>query len=223
MKKIISILLSVILLLSFAACSNSTNDNGSTESTQNQTVSESSEQTGKILIAYFSRAGENYGVGTIEKGNTEIVAEMIAEKYENADLFKIETNYTYPESYDEATKAAKSEQDSNARPELKNTVDNFENYDTIFIGYPIWYADMPMAVYTFLESYDFSDKTVIPFCTHAGSGLASTVDNIKKELLSANVMQGLAILGTEVQNNQSQINSDLDDWLSNLEIKQYAI
>lgn len=219
MKKIISILLSVILLLSFAACSNSTNDNGSTESTQNQTVSESSEQTGKILIAYFSRAGENYGVGTIEKGNTEIVAEMIAEKYENADLFKIETNYTYPESYDEATKAAKSEQDSNARPELKNTVDNFENYDTIFIGYPIWYADMPMAVYTFLESYDFSDKTVIPFCTHAGSGLASTVDNIKKELLSANVMQGLAILGTEVQNNQSQINSDLDDWLSNLEIK----
>lgn len=219
MKKIISILLSVILLLSFAACSNSTNDNGSTESTQNQTVSESSEQTGKILIAYFSRAGENYGVGTIEKGNTEIVAEMIAEKYENADLFKIETNYTYPESYDEATKAAKSEQDSNARPELKNTVDNFENYDTIFIGYPIWYADMPMAVYTFLESYDFSDKTVIPFCTHAGSGLTSTVDNIKKELLSANVMQGLAILGTEVQNNQSQINSDLDDWLSNLEIK----
>lgn len=219
MKKIISILLSVILLLSFAACSNSTNDNGSTESAQNQTVSESSEQTGKILIAYFSRAGENYGVGTIEKGNTEIVAEMIAEKYENADLFKIETNYAYPESYDEATKAAKSEQDSNARPELKNTVDNFENYDTIFIGYPIWYADMPMAVYTFLESYDFSDKTVIPFCTHAGSGLASTVDSIKNELPSANVMQGLAILGTEVQNNQSQVKNDLDDWLSNLEIK----
>lgn len=219
MKKIISILLSVILLLSFAACSNSTNNNGSTESTQNQTVSESNEQTGKILITYFSRAGENYGVGTIEKGNTEIVAEMIAEKYENADLFKIETNYAYPESYDETTKVAKSERDSNARPELKNTVDNFENYDTIFIGYPIWYADMPMAVYTFLESYDFSDKTVIPFCTHAGSGLASTVDSIKNELPSANVMQGLAILGTEIQNNQSQVKNDLNGWLSNLEIK----
>ena len=139
---------------------------------------EKSETFPRILVAYLSRAGENYNVGTvkedsasaayagyIEKGNTAMMAAVIAEKT-GGDLFEIRTVVPYPDDYASMLRAAQEEIDSNARPELVETVENMADYDVIFIGYPIWHGRMPQAIYTFLESYDLSGKTVIPFNTH---------------------------------------------------------
>ena len=165
-----------------------------------------------ILIAYFSRADENYGVGMIEKGNTEIIAEMIADET-GGELFHIERSTPYPADYDECTDEAKREQEENARPELASDLEGIESYDTIFLGFPIWWSDMPMAVYTFLESHDFSGKTIIPFCTHAGSGLSSTVSSIQTACPDATVLDGFSIQGSTAQNDQSNANEAVIEWL----------
>ncbi len=165
-----------------------------------------------ILVAYFSRAGENYNVGVIEKGNTHIIADIIAEET-GADLFEIATVNPYPETYDECTDVAKQEQEDNARPEIIDPPANLDGYDTIFIGYPIWWGDLPMAVYTFLENYDFSGKTVIPFCTHEGSGLSGTKGSIEDTCSGATVLDGLAIRGSIAQNEQDNAKSDVQAWL----------
>ena len=172
----------------------------------------------KILVAYFSRAGENYSVGVVEKGNTRILAETIASQLGDADLFEIASVNPYPDSYEETTKIAKTEKEQHARPKLTATVDNFDDYDVIFVGYPIWHADMPMPVYTFLESYDFSGKKVVPFCTHAGSGLASTQQTITKKLSQSEVLTGLAVIGSDTQNNPSETEQSVASWLEHLKI-----
>lgn len=166
----------------------------------------------KILIAYFSRTGENYNVGNIEKGNTQIIAEMISEQTDGT-LFRIQTVNPYPEDYMECTKIAQKEKDDDARPELVNNVDNMNNYDVIFLGYPIWWGDMPMAVYTFMENYDFSGKTIVPFCTNEGSGLSDTVDNIKKACPDSSVLDGLAIQGMIAQESRDKAKKAVTDWL----------
>ena len=160
----------------------------------------------KILIAYFSRAGENYVNGAIKnlpKGNTEIVAEFI-QKAVGGELFKIETVKAYPADYTECTVVAKDELRAKARPELKNYLASVAEYDTIFLGYPCWWGAPPTAVATFLEHYDFSGKKIIPFCTHEGSGLGGSVGYIKKIIPSANVKNGLAIHGAEAARSESQ-------------------
>ena len=169
------------------------------------------EATLKILIAYFSRAGENYNVGLIEKGNTEIIAEIIAEQT-GGDLFHIETVHPYPVEYDACTEAAQQELHDQARPELTASVNNFDDYDVIYLGYPIWWSDMPMAVYTFLESYDFTGKTIVPFDTNEGSGLASTVNSIRNTCVGANVLDGFAIRGSLAQNRQAATD-EVVNWL----------
>lgn len=169
----------------------------------------------RILVAYFSRTGENYSVGTIEKGNTHIVADMIAEQT-GGDMFEISTVTSYPDDYDECTEIAKQEQNDNARPELAASVENIEDYDIIFLGFPIWWSDMPMAVYTFLESYDFSGKTIIPFCTHEGSGLASTESSIAEVCPDAEVLDGLSIRGSVAQNSQDEAKTSVVDWLEEI-------
>ncbi len=180
-------------------------------------ASEPTESAPRILVAFFSRTGENYGVGIIEKGNTHIIADMIAEDV-GADSFEIVRVTPYPEEYRACTNEAQNEKSANARPDLTATVDNFGDYDTIFLGYPNWWGDMPMPVYTFLESYDFSGKTVIPFCTHAGSGLSGTVQTLRNKLSEATVLDGLAIPGTTAQNDQITAKQAVLDWLSGLEI-----
>lgn len=169
----------------------------------------------RALVAYFSRTGENYSVGVIEKGNTHIVADMIAEQT-GADLFEIATVTPYPSGYEDCKTVAQREQNSNARPELNATV-SMADYDVIFVGYPIWYGDMPMAVYTFLESYDFTGKTIIPFCTHAGSGLSGTVSSIRSACTGATVLDGLAVAGTTAQNNQTAARQSVNNWLDALD------
>ena len=166
MKKIISILLVFTLAFAFAACSANTEksttqpDTTQTDVTENESKPVSTDS--KSIVIYFSRAGEQYGVGTIEKGNTAIIAEMIAEKT-NSDTFEIEpTDNRYDLSYNELTDYAKKEQSDNARPEYKGSVD-LSQYDTVYLGYPIWWGDLPMIVYTFLENNDFSGKTVYAF------------------------------------------------------------
>lgn len=191
--------------------SDSENDGRSDE----ESDSEGSENGSKILVAYFSRADENYSVGNIDKGNTQIIAEYIAKELQ-ADSFHIETVTPYPAGYDDCCDVAKQEQADNARPEISGKVDNMEQYDIVFLGYPIWWGDLPMAVYTFMESYDFSDKVIIPFNTHEGSGDAGTYSNIAKALPSAQVTDGMSIQGKTAQEFNSDTEQSVHDWLDGL-------
>ena len=175
---------------------------------------EQDEATKNILVAYFSRADENYSVGVIEKGNTEILAEMIQEEM-GGDLFHIERDTPYPSVYSECTAVAQQEKNNNARPTLKETVDISE-YDVIFFGYPIWYGDMPMCVYTFLESQDWNGKTVCPFSTNEGSGLAGTVATLKTKCAGASVSDGLAMRGSTAQNNRTEAKNLVTEWLEKI-------
>lgn len=152
----------------------------------------------KILIAYYSRRGQNYVGGNIEDlpiGNTEIVAQKI-EKLTDGDMFRIDTVKQYPADYTACTEVAQRELHENIRPRLMDKVDGMEKYNTVFLGYPNWWGTMPMAVYSFLESYDFTGKTIIPFCTHEGSGLGHSVNEIRKLCPSAIVLDGIAVRGS---------------------------
>jgi flavodoxin len=161
----------------------------------------------KYLIDYFSRKGNNYVKGKIVNlpiGNTEVIAKIIQENTEG-DLFHIDTVKSYPADYHETTDVAKKELNSDARPELTNTVSDMDSYDVVFLGYPIWWGTMPMAVFTFLEAYDFSGKTIIPFCTHEGSGLGNSVEDIKKLCQRSIVEHVVAFYGRNVNDAQAEV------------------
>jgi flavodoxin len=165
----------------------------------------------KSLIAYFSRKGNNYVGGSIKNlsvGNTEVAAGII-QKLTGGDSFKIDTAKAYPEGYDETTRAAQLEQGQDARPKITGRVDDMDKYDVIFLGYPNWWGTMPMPVFTFLEAYDFSGKTIAPFCTHEGSGMGRSESDIKKLCPGAKVAKGLSIQGGSVRKAESEIS----DWL----------
>ena len=159
----------------------------------------------KALIAYYSRAGENYFGGSLKKvskGNTEIAAEILAE-LTGGELFRIEQRTPYSDDYNECIKQAKSDQQKDIRPELAACPDSIDEYDTIYLGYPNYWGTMPMAVFTFLEKFDFTGKVIKPFCTHEGSGLGGSVNDVKKCAPNAAVEQGLAIRGSDAANSES--------------------
>lgn len=161
----------------------------------------------KILIAYYSRKGQNYVNGSIKnlsKGNTEIVAEFI-QKTVGGELFEIDTVKNYPIDYTECTEVAKIEIQQKFRPELKNYLPSIDNFEKIFLGYPIWWSVPPMAVATFLEKYDFSRKKIIPFVTHEGSGLGGSINFLKKICPQAEILQGIAIHGANAKNSENQV------------------
>ena len=165
----------------------------------------------KKLIAFYSRADENYVNGLIkelEVGNTEIAAGIIQE-LTGADLFKIEQVNPYSKSYNECIAQAQEDQRKNARPELKKYPESIDDYDVIYLGYPNYWSTMPMAVFTFLEHFDFSGKTIKPFCTHEGSGLRGSVKDIRKLCPKAKVEAGLAINGGSV----SRARKDIENWI----------
>lgn len=167
----------------------------------------------KVLVAYFSRVGEQYSVGNITEGNTAIIAKMIANKT-GGDLFEIKVkNDNYPRMYTELTEYAKAEMNQNARPEIVGKVDNFEQYDTIFIGFPIWWGDKPMPVYTFIDSYNFNGKNIIPFCTHEGSGFCGTQGMDKT---GAKILKGLTIYGHAAQNDRTEAEKQVTQWLKGI-------
>ena len=149
----------------------------------------------KKLIAFYSRADDNYVNGlikTLEVGNTEVAAGIIKE-LTGADLFKLEQLKPYARDYNECIAQAQADQRQNARPDLKSFPETLDEYDVIYLGYPNYWSTMPMAVFTFLEHFDFSGKTIKPFCTHEGSGLGSSLSDIKKLCPAAKVEKGLAI------------------------------
>ena len=155
------------------------------------------------MIAFYSRAGDNYFGGAYRRiavGNTEKAAGMLAD-LTGGELFKIEQEQPYSEDYQTCIAEAKADLQKRGRPEVLNLPDDLGAYDEIYLGYPNYWGTMPMAVYTFLESYDFSGKTIVPFCTHAGSGLAGTVESIKGICAGASVSDGLAITGETAQND----------------------
>lgn len=163
----------------------------------------------KCLIAYYSREGNNYVGGKIVNlpiGNTEVVAKMILEMIEG-DIFRIDTVNSYPADYRKTTEVAKKEQHDNVRPELSNHVKNMDSYNVIFLGYPNWWRTMLMPVFTFLEEYDFSGKTIIPFCTHEGSGLGHSENDIAKLCPQSTILDGLAVRGRDVKNAQKEVST----------------
>lgn len=168
----------------------------------------------KILVAYFSRPGENYNVGNVEVGNTAMVASYIKD-YLKADSFEIIPTNKYSDKYQECLDQATKEKNENARPEIQNKITNFDQYDTIFVGYPIWWGDLPMIMHTFFESYDFNGKKVIPFNTHEGSGDAGTYSTVQKDLPKANVTtDGLALDGKTARSDDGK--QKTIDWLKGL-------
>lgn len=165
-----------------------------------------------ILIAFYSRADENYINGeikTLDIGNTEVAAGIIQE-FTGADIFKIEQAQAYAKDYNQCIAQAQADQKRNARPELKHYPENIEQYDTIYLGYPNYWNTMPMAVFTFLEHFDFCGKTIKPFCTHEGSGMGNSERDIKTLCPDANLEKGLAIHGGSVQRSKK----DIEKWIS---------
>lgn len=185
-------------------------DSGSDE--DSRTAPDGTANESRALVAYFSLAGEQYNVGVIEEGNTSIIAHMIAEQI-GADLFEIEAAVPYPETHSELLDVSRQEMADHARPEIVGTVDNMADYDTVFIGYPNWWGDMPMIVYTFLETYDLNGKTIVPFCTHGGSGLSGTERTIAELYPDAAMIDGFAISGETAQNNRENAQQEVTDWL----------
>ena len=163
------------------------------------------------LIAFFSRADENYFGGSmkyIEVGNTEVAVGKIKDRID-ADVFKIEMKESYSSDYMTCIDEAKKHLRENARPELISIPDSIDEYDTIILGYPNYWGTMPMAVFTFLDALNFDGKTILPLCTNEGSGMGHSESDIKKACSQAVVKKGLAISGSKVESSDSQI----DSWL----------
>ena len=161
------------------------------------------------LILYYSRKGENYvngSIQTISKGNTERVAEFI-QKAVGGDLFEIEPVREYSASYMTCIKEAQAEQRGNERPAVKAMPESLDGYDTIFIGYPNWWGTMPMFLFTVLDAFDWTGKTIVPFCTNEGSGLGSSERDIKASCSGATVKSGLSIHGGSSAQSEKQVAS----------------
>lgn len=234
MKKTISLLLAVILVFSLAACgiqnslsnesqttdtsaafSESTPElsaepseesEGTEEVTASETVGRSEtsgepEEEGGILIAYFSWSG-----------NTEQMAQMIQEET-GGDLFEIEPATPYTDDYDTLLDVAQQEQADNARPEVASQVENWDSYDIVFVGYPDWWSDAPMLIYSFLESYDWEGKTIVPFCTSGGSGFGRSLEKLPDSAPGAVILEGLHVSGSSVDN----AGEDIAIWISSFQ------
>ena len=170
------------------------------------------ETTGKALVVFFSHAGDNYAVGNIEVGNTKIVADYISE-LAGADQFEIVTHKYDGMAYNPLIKLAQEEANKGELPEYEGDVD-LSQYDTVFIGGPVWWGTYPQVMFTFFNKHrdDLQGKTVIPFTTHEGSGLASCVDDVKAAFPGANVTRGFSIYGHEVRTGKSKV----EKWLKTL-------
>lgn len=216
MKKLLTtVLVAVFSMLGISSCAAKSTENNT--NTINKT--ENMKTDGKKLVVFFSHTGENYNVGYIEKGNTHIIADMIADAT-GADRFEIVPEKAYPKNYNECIEVAKQEKQSDARPAIKGDVD-IEDYDVIFKGYPNWWGEVPMCVYTFIEKHNWNGKTVIPFITHEGSGMGGTDRKIANACKSADVAvgKGLAVQGKVAQENQPSAQKTVNKWLESLGYK----
>ncbi|MBP3227328.1 MAG: flavodoxin [Bacteroidaceae bacterium] len=181
-----------------------------TAQTPNTKTETAMNQNSKALVVYFSHAGENYAVGNIEVGNTKIVADFISEKT-GADQFEVVCVKDYDMSYARLIEVAKAEAEAGELPAYKDDVDTTP-YDTVFIGGPVWWGTYPQVMLTFLRDHDLNGKTVVPFTTHEGSGLASCVDDVRKAYPRATIGKPFAIYGHEVRNGRDKV----EKWLGQL-------
>ena len=225
MRKIITVALSLAMVVAMTACGKEKVQEPVTGSDTVESYPSSEDETdasssngSKILVVYFSRA-ENIeydsGVDAVASasinadkngnavGNLRIISEYLQEETKG-DLFSIHTVDKYPKGYRDTTDQAADEKDEDARPKLSNKVDNMEQYETILLGYPNWWGTIPMPVATFLEEYDFSGKTIIPFASHEGSGLGSGPSDIKKLCPDAEVKDGFEIRGGDVKSDEAK-------------------
>ena len=211
MKKLLTMLLAGALVLSLAACGGETAPEETEEETAQPTTEPEEpaaeaedaedaapEEDGGTLIAYFSWSG-----------NTEQVAQLIQEAT-GGDLFEITPAVPYTDDYDELLDIARQEQSDSARPELAAQVENWDRYDTVFVGYPNWWSDAPMAVYTFLESYDWTGKTLIPFNTSASGGFGRSLDNLAGSAAGATFLEGISFTERTLEDAQSEVPAWLD-------------
>ena len=166
---------------------------------------------GKVLIVFFSHAGENYSVGNVKVGNTKLVADEI-QKLTGGDMFEVVAEKSYDMPYDELIEVAQEEANQNEKPAFKGEVKNINEYDAVFIGGPIWWGTYPQVMFSFFDKYDLNGKTLIPFTTHEGSGLADCVEDVKKAYPKANVLDGFSIYGHEARKSMEKV----DKWLKGL-------
>lgn len=213
-QKLFYICLAAFLVIGMTGCSAFT---GSSTSSERSSQAEQVNKEGKTLVVYFSQPETNSPDNMTKEeanstviidgkvlGNTQYVAEVI-QKQTNADIARIEPVTPYTTDHKALVDLAKQEKYEDARPAIKD-IPNIEQYDTIFVGYPIWWADMPMVMYTFFDKYDLSGKTIIPFSTHGGSGLADTVDAIKKAEPNATVIEdAYSVSRDDVQEAEPEI------------------
>lgn len=196
-----------------------------TEPSEEDTEGNSESAEGKTLVVYFSMPettdsdnmtqDEEQSTVIIDDevlGNTQYVAYVIQENT-GADIFRIEPETPYPTDHDTLVDLAAEEQDNNAHPALKSTIENLDQYDTVFVGYPNWWGDMPMILYSFFDEHDFSGKTIVPFNTHGGSGFSDSISTIAKLEPEAAVNEDGF---TESRNNVQDAKPDIIAWLENL-------
>jgi len=167
----------------------------------------------KVLVVFFSKTGENYGVGNITVGNTHKVAAEIA-RQTNGTLFEIKPVVEYPIGYKDCVSVAKEEKAKKARPAIKNRVENITDYDVIYLGYPNWGNDAPMPVYTFLENHNLNNKQVYPFVTHEGSGIGNSIDLLKQAFPKLIFNEGLAMYGHIAQSDAPFVEKTVKNWLN---------
>lgn len=226
MKKLTAILMALAMMFVLAACSGSKEATTSEPKAQ-EAVSQNTETgtlplEGKTLVAFFTgrnqtelnedadslSSASQTTVGKTAYGNAELLAKYAADAT-GGDVFSIETVKQYPVMYRETTEVAQEEQNENARPELKTTVPNMDEYENVVLIYPMWWGDMPMGVWTFLESYDFSGKTIYPISTHLGSGMGSSIATIQKLVKGSDIKDGLEVSGSAVAGAEADVQNYL--------------
>ena len=204
MKTLNYIIVLALCMLVSTACNGSKK-----QEINNQETKEVMNSDKKAIVVFFSHAGDNYAVGNIEVGNTKIVADYISEQT-GAEQFEIATHKYDGMAYNPLIKLAQEEAEKGELPEYEGDVD-LSQYDTVFIGGPVWWGTYPQVMFTFFKKHrdDMKGKTVIPFTTHEGSGLANCVDDVKKAFPGANVMKGFSIYGHEVRTERAKV----EKWL----------
>lgn len=203
MNRFKSFFVAVMALLSMSCSANANQSSINNETDM--------DKNSKSLVVFFSHAGENYSVGNIKVGNTKIVADYISEMT-GADQFEIVADKDYDMPYMELIEVAKQEAHDGELPPMVAKLEDVDQYDTIFIGGPVWWGTYPQVMFTFFRDYDLNGKTIIPFTTHEGSGLASCVEDVKRAYPNADVKPGFAIYGHDVRSGRNKV----EKWLKGL-------
>lgn len=202
MKKLMKMILMIVMVLGVAGCSQNETEENTSSRQSNSTPQENLSDTNKLIV-YFSWSG-----------NTRRVAEEI-QRQTDAQLVELEPQQPYTSDYNELLDVAREQQRQQARPAIANIIANIDSYDVIFVGYPNWWGDMPMILYTFFDQYDLSGKTIVPFVTSGGSGFSDTLATIEELESDATLLEGLSLSDDEADHCSSEV----QEWLQQNNIK----